>query len=284
MPYAQNKGVQIWWEEQGRGEPVLAIMGLSFPLEMWHRTVPHLSRKFRVILFDNRGVGRSDVPRGPYRIRRMASDAVAVMDAAGVESAHVIGASMGGMIAQELALCYPERVRSLLLGCTWSGGIRAVRPDYLRLFPNPRLYQRMSPEQKMRALIPLLYAPATPRERIEQDIVMRLKCPPSAKGYYSQLMGTLMWNSWSRLPRIHHPVKVIHGELDLLIPVANARILANRIPYARTAIIPGAGHVFTTDQPEISNREAMQFLVEMCDYRARDAESAGEPNALRWPA
>lgn len=284
MPYALNKGVRIWWEEQGRGEPVLAIMGLSFPLEMWHRTVPHLARKFRVILFDNRGVGRSDVPRGPYRIRRMASDAAAVMEAARLGSAHVIGASMGGMIAQELALRYPERVRSLLLGCTWSGGIRAVRPDYLRLFPNPRAYQRMSAEEKMRALIPVLYAPKTPRERIEQDIAMRLRCPPSAKGYYSQLMGTLMWNSWSRLPRIQHPVKVIHGELDVLIPVANARILAGRIPGARAAIIPGAGHVFTTDEPEISNREAMEFLVEMSDSRAGSRENAGERSALRWPA
>jgi 3-oxoadipate enol-lactonase len=134
MPYVTNNGVRIWWEEMGRGEPVLAIMGLSFPLEMWHRTAPQLARKFRVILFDNRGVGRSDSPRGPYFIPRMAADARAVLDAAGVDSACVMGASMGGMIAQEFALRNPERVRALLLGCTWCGGLRAIRPS-LSTFP-----------------------------------------------------------------------------------------------------------------------------------------------------
>jgi pimeloyl-ACP methyl ester carboxylesterase len=277
MPYALNKGVRIWWEEQGRGEPVLAIMGLSFPLEMWHRTAPQLSKKFRVIVFDNRGVGRSDVPRGPYLIRRMASDAAAVMDAAGIASAHLMGASMGGMIAQEFALTYPRRVRSLLLGCTWCGGIRAARPDF-RLFRDMRSYNRLSAEQKMRALIPLLYTPQTPLARIEQDISLRLQHVPSAKGYYAQLTGTLLWNSWNRLPRIQHPVKIIHGELDRLIPVANARILAGRIRHAQTAIIPGAGHVFTTDQPEIANREALEFLEEVCDRQA------DQPGELRWLA
>jgi pimeloyl-ACP methyl ester carboxylesterase len=264
MPYATNLGTRIYWEEHGRGEPVLAIMGLSFPLEMWHRTAPVLSRKFRVILFDNRGVGRSDVPRGPYLIRRMASDAARVLDAAGIQSAHVMGASMGGMIAQEFALHWPERVRSLLLGCTWCGGLRAVRPD-LRFLREMHDYQNLTPEQKMRALIPLLYTPTTPRERIDEDIALRMRHAPTARGYYSQLAGTLLWNSWGRLPKIKQPVKILHGELDRLIPVANAAVLASRIRDSRTAIIPGAGHVFTTDATEVSNFEARTFLEEMCD-------------------
>ncbi len=264
MPYVQNNGVKIWWEEQGRGEPVLAIMGLSFPLEMWHRTAPLLARKFRVILFDNRGVGRSDVPRGPYLISRMASDAAAVMSAAGVRSAHILGASMGGMIAQEFALQYPGRVRSLMLGCTWCGGRHAIRPDF-RQFPSVREFQSLSAEDKMRSMIPLLYASGTPLPRIEEDIQLRLGFVPTSRGYYSQLLGTLVWQSWNRLPRIHHPVKVMHGASDRLIPVANAHLLAGRLPDARLFVVPEAGHVFTTDQPEIVNRETLDFLEEMSD-------------------
>ena len=111
------------------------IMGLSFTLDMWFRITPALSKRYRLILFDNRGVGRSDTPRGPYSIRQMADDAVAVMEAAGVSSAYVMGASMGGMIAQELALRYPERVRALLLGCT-SGGALGSKLPALSPVPN----------------------------------------------------------------------------------------------------------------------------------------------------
>src|SRR5689334_5742139 len=118
MPCVVNEGAEIYWEQQGEGPPVLLIMGLSFTLEMWFRVLPPLLQGYRAIVFDNRGVGRTGVPAGPYWIPQMARDAVAVLDAAGVENAHIMGASMGGMIAQELALSAPERVRSLVLGCT----------------------------------------------------------------------------------------------------------------------------------------------------------------------
>ena len=264
MPYVVNNGIRIWWEEIGSGEPVLAIMGLSFPLQMWHRTAPRLARKFRVILFDNRGAGRSDSPSGPYWIRQMASDARAVLDAAGVSTASVMGASMGGMIAQELALTCPDRVRALLLGCTWCGGLRANRPDLRHL---PRLVGRrsMTPEDKMRALIPMLYNEATPAERIEEDMTVRLRALPTPHGYLNQLLGTVLWSSWARLTRIQVPVKIVHGQLDRLIPVSNAHLLASRIAQARVSVIPGAGHIFTTDQPDVANREAADFLEEVCD-------------------
>src|SRR6266436_8122541 len=126
MPHANSSDVKIYWEDQGEGDPLLLIMGLGYTMEMWYRTAPVLSQRYRTISFDNRGVGRSDVPPGPYQIPTMAADAAAVMDSAGVERAHVFGISMGGMIAQEFALRYPNRVCSLILGCTTHGGAEAV--------------------------------------------------------------------------------------------------------------------------------------------------------------
>src|SRR5271168_4351769 len=135
MPYVENQGTKIHWDEQGQGAPVLLIMGLGYASAMWHRTRPVLAQWYRTIAFDNRGVGLSDVPPGPYSIATMASDAAAVLDAAGIASAHVFGVSMGGMIAQEFALQYPQRVRSLILGCTHAGGPQAVRaePEVLQI-------------------------------------------------------------------------------------------------------------------------------------------------------
>src|SRR5262245_26968935 len=121
MPYAETNGTRIYWEEHGQGEPLLLIMGLGYSLEMWHRSLAVLAGGYRTIVFDNRGVGRSDVPPGPYPIATMAADAAAVMDAVGIQRAYVFGISMGGMIAQELALQQPQRVLSLILGCTHCG-------------------------------------------------------------------------------------------------------------------------------------------------------------------
>src|ERR1700733_10571100 len=118
MPYATSNGTQIYWEESGTGEPLLLLMGRGYSSLMWHRTRPVVSAHYRTILFDNRGVGKSDVPSGAYSITQMASDAAAVLDAAGIASAHVFGVSMGGMIAQEFAINYPDRVNRLVLGCT----------------------------------------------------------------------------------------------------------------------------------------------------------------------
>jgi 3-oxoadipate enol-lactonase len=133
MPFVENQGAKLYWDEQGSGEPLLLIMGLSYPSYMWHRSRPVLANSYRTIALDNRGVGQSDVPPGIYSIALMASDAAAVMDAAGVESAHVFGVSMGGMIAQEFALQYPSRVRSLILGCTAAGGPHAVQHVHTKL-------------------------------------------------------------------------------------------------------------------------------------------------------
>src|SRR3954451_7644807 len=129
MPLAARDDTEIYWESTGAGAPVLLVMGLGMNATGWWRTVPVLAESFTVIAFDNRGVGRSARPPGPYTVAGMADDAVAVLDAAGAERAHVYGISLGGMIAQEIALRHPERVGCLVLGATTPGGSRAVAAD-----------------------------------------------------------------------------------------------------------------------------------------------------------
>lgn len=256
MPYVLNEGAEIYWEAHGRGTPVLLIMGLSFTLEMWSRLLPSFARGYRVVLFDNRGMGRSSVPRGPYRIQKMARDAVAVMHAAGLGPAHVIGASMGGMIAQELALCHPDMLRSLLLGCTSHSGLFGRWPDFSRVPTRPGGTRA----EQERSVVQLLYADSTPRERIEEDIALRAQCNWSRQGFLNQFAGILLWSSYLRLQRICKPTLVVHGDEDRLVPPANGRVVAQRIPGAQFELIPNAGHVLTTDQPEACAELLLRFM------------------------
>ena len=270
MPFVENQGARIYWDEQGHGPPVLLIMGLGYTSDMWHRTRPVLAAHYRTVAFDNRGVGRSDVPLGPYPIALMASDAASVLDAAGIESAHVFGLSMGGMIAQELTLQYPARVRSLILGCTAAGGPTAVRaePEAAQMLMTR---DKMSPEQAAEAPVPFIYDPATPRKRIDEDISVRRPWFPRPEAYVAQLQGILAWEAYSRLSEISIPTLVIHGESDRLVPPGNAKLIAERIPGAKLVMIPHASHLFLTDQTEIAHHAILQFLNEQAGTAGRDA-------------
>jgi 3-oxoadipate enol-lactonase len=229
---------------------------------MWFRVVPHLAKSYRTIIFDNRGIGKSDVPRGPYTMRALARDAEAVLDAAGVTAAHIVGASMGGMVAQELALRSPGRVLSLMLGCTSYSGLFCRWPNF-RKGPNHLSWLRASYREREWAMRPMLYAAGTRNELIEEDIGIRCQCGWTYKGVLSQLAGILLWNSYYRLPRIKAPTLVVHGAEDHLLPPQNGRIVASRIPQARFALIPDAGHILMTDQPELTLQHLLGFLHEV---------------------
>ncbi|HET8923045.1 MAG TPA: alpha/beta fold hydrolase [Candidatus Acidoferrum sp.] len=258
MPFAESQGTKIYWDEQGLGEAVLLIMGLGWASNMWHRTRPVLAARYRTIAFDNRGAGRSDVPSGPYTIGTMATDAAAALDAAGIQSTHVIGASMGGMIAQEFALQYPKRVRSLILACTAPGGPHAVQaePDAIQL-----LFRREgNAKERAEAAVPFIYDVSTPRERIDQDLARLSEWYPNPEGYTAQLQGILAWEAYSRLSQINAPTLVIHGVNDRLIPIANADLIASRIPEAQFIKLAHASHIFMTDQPAAAHQSFLDFL------------------------
>jgi pimeloyl-ACP methyl ester carboxylesterase len=242
---------QLHWESTGDGDPVLLIMGLGLSGGAWWRTVPVLARRLRVITFDNRGVGRSRAFSHAYTTDAMADDAATVLEAAGVERAHVYGISLGGMVAQKLALRHPQRVRSLVLGATSPGGPRAVRPDpdVIAFF---RRRVHMAAEEALRASAPINYSPRCREEhpdRIEEDFAQRLAHPFSSSAYRAQLFAAAWHNAYGALPRIAVPTLVVHGRLDRAIPVGNGQLIADRIPGARLRILDEAGHLYPTEEP-----------------------------------
>lgn len=265
MPYAINGGTRIYWREQGEGDPLLLIMGLGWASDMWHRAIPELSPRYRTILFDNRGIGRSDFPPGPYSISAMADDAAAVLEEASVESAHVFGHSMGGMIAQELALRHPRRVRSLILGSTYCGGRHSVSaaPEILSVLTA----KVTNPVDAFWALAPYIYDASTPRAQIEEDLEVKIRAFPSRESYLAQLQAIMSWESFARLNSIRVPTLVIHGETDQLIPAKNADLLAREIPGAKLVKLVAASHVFMTDRPQEAARAILSFLLNASECR-----------------
>ena len=255
--------MRLYWEDTGGdGPPVLLIMGLGMTATGWWRTVPVLAPAgLRVLSFDNRGVGRSERPPGPYTVAEMAADAVAVLDAAGVAAAHVYGISLGGMIAQELALGYPERVRALVLGATTGGGAGHVPASAeTQAFLQQRA--QMTAEHAVWASVPINYAPRTRAdggERIAEDIAQRLRFPVEGEFYGAQLAAAQAHDASARLGQIRAPTLVVHGEEDVLIPAANGERLAAAIPGAELALWPGAAHLYFTDEPE-ADRGVARFL------------------------
>lgn len=268
MPVTTNDDVTIWWAPDGptaapaSGTPLVLIQGLGYTSDMWHRVLPGLSAPRRTIRVDNRGVGRSSVPDTPWSIEEMADDVINAMNDAGVERAHVFGVSMGGLIAQELALRHPSRVEKLILGCTHPGGSDAVRMDpaaaTMLMDRTPK-----SAREVIEASIPFVYAETTSRDDIERDISARVRYALRATAYWGQLdamrshHGTL-----PRLPEVTAPTLVIHGTVDKLVQPGNAELIAKAIPGARLAWLEGAGHVFWTDQPEPSVALINDFLAE----------------------
>jgi pimeloyl-ACP methyl ester carboxylesterase len=260
---ANTNDTELYYESTGAGAPVLLVMGLGMNATGWWRTVPVLAGAgLRVIAFDNRGMGRSSRPPGPYSLAQLADDCVAVLDAAGESSAHVYGISLGGMIAQELALRHPGRVRSLVLGATTPGGARSVAIDAdVRAFFDRRA--GMPPEEAVWASVPYNYGPGTRAEhaqRIGEDIAQRLRFPAEPEFYLAQLAAALSHDAHERLGEIAAPTLVIHGDSDVMVPPGNAALLVEAIPDATLELLPGAGHLYPTDEPTADARVA-RFLV-----------------------
>jgi 3-oxoadipate enol-lactonase len=278
MPYARSGPLRVYYESTGRGPAVLLILGQGMPLEAGWRTVECLSTSYRVLTFDNRDVGRSDRSPWPYAVPQMARDAVAVLDAANEERAHVYGISLGGMVAQEIALGYHARVGALVLGATTPGGPLAIPQDAQALTFFARA-GAMGREEAEWAAVPYSYSERTRRRHgdlIAEDIERRLSQEPdtSATAYLSetpfayfsetftylhQVTAAAAHITFNRLDRITAPTLVVHGAEDRIQSPENARLLADSIPGAELKLWPDAGHIYATDEPEV-DRDVVRFL------------------------
>lgn len=254
--------VNIAWESLGDGPPLLLIHGLGYERHGWGPLPGLLARDFRVLLFDNRGIGESDKPPGPYSTSDMAADALAVLDAAGVDRAHVIGTSLGGMVAQDLVLSAPERVDRLVLACTTPGhGTYPIPQRTLDLFAR---FPTMAPEEAYRLGVENALADRTVAERpelVEEIFAYRLAHPPTVAGWQAQAAAALGFDAAPRLGEVEAPTLVMHGTGDHVVDVRNAPLLAELVPGARLELYEDLGHLFFWEEPERVAADLRSFLL-----------------------
>ncbi|MCL6573505.1 MAG: alpha/beta hydrolase [Bacillus sp. (in: Bacteria)] len=265
MPVTSSNGIDLYYEVHGEGEPLLLIMGLSLNSKSWFRTLPVLSEHYKVIIFDNRGTGLSSKPNTPYSIDHMAEDARDVLDAVGVNSAHVYGISMGGMIAQRLALNYPKRIRSLILGCTTTGGANHIQPSTdVSMLLLSRGTSSATPEEMAWATSHILYSQTffeNQRILVAEDIQKRIELPIEPFAYMLQLQACMSHDTFNVIDQINIPTLIIHGDEDKLIPYENGVTLAKKIPNAEFFKVQGAGHIYVTEANDLVNERVLDFLI-----------------------
>jgi 3-oxoadipate enol-lactonase len=249
--------VNIRWEERGEGAPLLLIQGLGYGRWSWEPVVPGLAERYRVLWFDNRGIGDSDKPEGPYSAALMAGDALQVLDEAGVERAHVLGASLGGMIAQEVAARAAQRVDKLVLCCTTPGGAETVpMPEVtVRLFAEA---PALAPEVALRRFVVNALGADPPDELVEELVRRRVANPPDPAGWQAQAAAGLGFQGVDGT--IEAPTLLLTGTDDNVVDPRNADVLAARLRGSRVERFEGAGHLFFWEQPDAFVRIVTEFL------------------------
>jgi 3-oxoadipate enol-lactonase len=253
MTLVRAGDIELDYERGGSGPPLLAIMGMSGTSLHWGEPFLELLRRdFDVIVYDHRGVGASTHLDGPVTIAQMAEDAAGLLDALEIDSAHVLGISMGGMIAQELAIAHPERVRTLTLGCTYCGGPGSEQgpPEVMQ-----RLGEAMLSGDRARALRAGWEANVSPAVAADEDSWTRFlaiaeRRSVAVRVVMAQLQACMAHDTSDRLSRLQMPTLVIHGTADEMLPVGNGRLIHSVIPGSRLEILDGVGHMFWWEQPE----------------------------------
>ena len=228
MPKVSVNGLQLYYEIEGDGAPLVLIPGFAAGRWIWFKQTAELSRSFRVIIFDPRGIAASDKPEGAQTIALLADDVAHLLQTIGIESAHIVGASFGGFVAQEFALKYPAMTRKLVLCCTSFGGPNHVVPE-------------------QRIIDPIVHLRAT--NEVPEHI------------YSSQLQAAMSFDAESRLGQIAASTLVLSGDADVIVPVQNSRNLAAKIPGAKLQIVEGGSHTFFIEQAAEFNHVLSDFLL-----------------------
>jgi pimeloyl-ACP methyl ester carboxylesterase len=264
MQRARINGVELAYELRGAGEPLVMIHGAQGDQSMFAGVAPMFTDQFQVLTFDQRGSGLSEKPDMAYSMAMFADDTAVLMEHVGFASAHILGVSMGGMIAQEFALCHPRKTRSLVLGCTTPGGPKSIALGGGAL-AQAYSTQPMSAEERGRLLAEACFTKGYIEkhpEIIPAMIESRRQRPidPTALGH--RMKAAHAHDTYDRLPQITCPTLVITGKDDVLISWENSRILAERIPGAKFVLLEPAGHLFWGEQPEQSRAAIRSFLQE----------------------
>ncbi|HEX2912200.1 MAG TPA: alpha/beta hydrolase [Chloroflexia bacterium] len=270
MPVVNANGINIYYEihpaknpkAQSDKTPLLLIMGMGLNSLSWHKNLPDLTAERTVIVFDNRGTGRSSKPDHPYSTRQMAADAAGLLDVLRIRRAHVFGFSLGSLVAQEMALHFTHKVKGLILGASSAGSFQHV-------MSSPAVYQTMvqrgwvNPEVAAEVITPIIYSHqfiASQPEKIRADKHDRLVYPTPPYAYRRQLMAAFNHNAYFRLDHLPMPTLLMTGSKDLLVIPENSARLARRIPRAELKVLPGAGHYFTSEQPQQMAHAVSDFL------------------------
>jgi len=264
VPKVSVNGLKLYYEIEGDGEPVVLIPGFAAGRWIWFKQTEDLSRNFRVIIFDPRGVSVSDKPEGQQTITLLADDIAHLLETIGIESAHIVGASFGGFVAQEFVLKYPAMTRKLVLCCTSFGGPNHIvpAPETLEAIASTK---GLNSEERMRANLLLAFTPEyvqTQGDEIDRIVHLRATNEVPEHIYLSQLQAAMSFNAESRLEAIRSSTLVLSGDADIIVPVQNSRNLAAKIPGAKLQIVEGGSHTFFIEQAAEFNNILINFLLD----------------------
>ncbi len=253
-------GAELYYEVSGSGPYLVLIEGLGVATWLWEKQVSEFSKHFTMIVYDNRGVGKSEKPAGPYSISMMADDLSALLDTLKISKAHILGVSMGGFIAQDFALRNPQKVDRLVLVATSAGGADHVpmSPDVLsQMFVNEG-----PPREVVRRKLALAYSEEFMKtEAVEHLIDLRLADPQPPHAFMAQAAAGAAFNLSEKVKEIKAPCLIMAATGDRLVPVANAHNLSKKIPNSQLKIYEGYGHQFFVEIHERFNRDVIEFLL-----------------------
>lgn len=270
MPFAEVNGQRLYYEVHGAGDPLMLIGGIGSDHLTWALQLPGWSQRFKTVVFDNRDAGQSSQAAGTYHVSHMALDALALATLLELESFHLLGGSLGGAIAQEMALSSPDRIRTLTLCMTWAGsgpwGVERARLTVAQA--------RRTPREELLDTLMLMTLSEEFYERPDAVAYLRRMTvdqahPQSTEGFIRQIDAGGRHETRRRLPSLQMPVHVIGAERDMLVPVWKSREIAELIPGAKLTLLEGASHGIAIEDPERFNRTVLDFLTEPRDAAAR---------------
>ncbi len=251
--------MKLAYDVEGSGESLVMIPGLGYGRTGWGPAPARLSRRFTVVTFDNRGFGGSEITPGPYTTAQLAEDALGLLDTLAIERAHVLGISLGGLIAQELVLAAPERVHKLVLCSTTAGGPASVPMPEKTVALMGRQPQ-LDPQEAMRLFVENALSPDPSEELVDEIVAYRTANPPDPAGWYAQAAAGAAHDAMERLGDIRAPTLVVHGTADNVVDAGNAPLIADAIPGARLELLEGVGHLLPWERPDEFVAVVEEFL------------------------